>query len=408
LPQQHPTRASLRRTTRARRSPRVHAVTTGAAIVTAAALAGTTAVPSGLATAEPAVRATSSLEPKAVTVLGSAVVGAETAAVHTDPRTTAAVGAAVTQASGALAKAELVTTEGADAPADAIEQIEQTTSVVRELVRRVSAPDAASTPATTEPATADPTEDAAGDAAGDDAGETAETTEKATGVDPTITAAADAAVTAVMGDDATAQDADPEAVATALEQQTAALAQLIDENPAAAVTVIPGPTPEEIAAQKAAEEAAAAAAAREAEVARLAALAAEAQKHANGQLPDHVLAAIPWAPGDRLRADATDALIRLNEQFKAVFGTDLGITSSYRSFGDQVAVKRARGFWAAVPGSSNHGYGVAVDLGTGVADFGSPQFAWMKENAPAFGWTHPDWAGQGGSKPEPWHWEYTG
>jgi LAS superfamily LD-carboxypeptidase LdcB len=32
----------------------------------------------------------------------------------------------------------------------------------------------------------------------------------------------------------------------------------------------------------------------------------------------------------------------------------------------------------------------------------------MKENAGQFGWVHPAWAQQGGSKPEPWHWEFVG
>ena len=32
----------------------------------------------------------------------------------------------------------------------------------------------------------------------------------------------------------------------------------------------------------------------------------------------------------------------------------------------------------------------------------------MKANAPAYGFVHPDWAEPGGSRPEPWHWEYVG
>jgi hypothetical protein len=30
----------------------------------------------------------------------------------------------------------------------------------------------------------------------------------------------------------------------------------------------------------------------------------------------------------------------------------------------------------------------------------------MLQNAPRFGWIHPDWAKQGGNREEPWHWEY--
>jgi hypothetical protein len=30
----------------------------------------------------------------------------------------------------------------------------------------------------------------------------------------------------------------------------------------------------------------------------------------------------------------------------------------------------------------------------------------MQANAPRFGWVHPSWAEQTGSKPEAWHWEF--
>src|SRR5690606_14231971 len=35
-------------------------------------------------------------------------------------------------------------------------------------------------------------------------------------------------------------------------------------------------------------------------------------------------------------------------------------------------------------------------------------YNWMKQNAPAYGWRHPDWAEPGGSIPEPWHWDFWG
>jgi LAS superfamily LD-carboxypeptidase LdcB len=63
---------------------------------------------------------------------------------------------------------------------------------------------------------------------------------------------------------------------------------------------------------------------------------------------------------------------------------------------------------AAIPGTSNHGLGLAVDLCGGVERFGSPGFLWMKSNAGRFGFVHPGWAEPGGSKPEPWHWEFAG
>lgn len=417
MPQQLPTRASLRRPTRARRSPRLNAVTTGVAAVAAAALAATTVVPAAVPAAQSAAGVTATPDApgalRARSGTGTATGGgAEVAVVHADPQVAAAAQAAVVQASGALAEAEHLTVEGNAAPAGKIAQIEQSTSVVRELVRRVSTTDVR------DAASRDGERAELPDGSGTSAGDVPDTAAQpdVPAVDPAVGAAADAAVSAVAGSETPVDDADAEALATALAQQTAALAQLVDATPAASITVKPaGPTPEEIAAKKAAEEAAARKAAEEAaarraaeEAARLAALAAEAARYGNGRIPGHLLAPLPWSPHNVLRADAAARLTRLNDAFRAAFGTDLGVTDSYRSYGDQVAVKRKRGFWAARPGYSNHGFGVAVDLGTGVASFGTAQYRWMKEHAPAYGWVHPDWAEPGGRKPEPWHWEFAG
>ena len=71
-------------------------------------------------------------------------------------------------------------------------------------------------------------------------------------------------------------------------------------------------------------------------------------------------------------------------------------------------MKRTRGRFAATPGRSPHGWGLALDVGCGVNRFGSPQHVWMQQNAHLFGWEHPPWARQGGSLPEAWHWEFPG
>ena len=57
-----------------------------------------------------------------------------------------------------------------------------------------------------------------------------------------------------------------------------------------------------------------------------------------------------------------------------------------------------------MPGKSNHGWGLALDLGCGVQDYGSVQFNWLKQHGARFGWVHPSWAEH--SPFEPWHWEY--
>ncbi len=60
----------------------------------------------------------------------------------------------------------------------------------------------------------------------------------------------------------------------------------------------------------------------------------------------------------------------------------------------------------AVPGTSNHGWALAVDLCDGINVFGTPQWTWMVQHAGRFGFVQPAWAGRHGDKPEPWHWEY--
>lgn len=80
----------------------------------------------------------------------------------------------------------------------------------------------------------------------------------------------------------------------------------------------------------------------------------------------------------------------------------------YRSYEDQVTLSTGMG---ATPGKSNHGWGLAIDitaLTTGSVDdeFQSAEYTWLMANAGRFGWGHPSWAQQGGSKEEPWHWEF--
>jgi hypothetical protein len=124
----------------------------------------------------------------------------------------------------------------------------------------------------------------------------------------------------------------------------------------------------------------------------------------NGDVPDRYLCTLPNGR-DRLRADAAIAYMLLNEAYAAHFGRDICITSSYRTYAQQVAVKRQKGWLAAQPGTSEHGYGLAVDLCGGV-ESGGEQYWWLRENAPAFGWDNPTWARPEGSKTELWHWEY--
>lgn len=126
----------------------------------------------------------------------------------------------------------------------------------------------------------------------------------------------------------------------------------------------------------------------------------------NGRLDVNKLVPLTWSPTNRITASAARDLEALNATFRAKFGRDIKVTDSYRSFADQVLVQLKKGKLAATPGKSTHGLGRAVDLGSGINRFGTVEYKWMMDNAPRFGWVAPEWARQGGSKPEPWHWEH--
>ncbi|WP_454041634.1 M15 family metallopeptidase [Cellulosimicrobium sp. Marseille-Q8652] len=170
---------------------------------------------------------------------------------------------------------------------------------------------------------------------------------------------------------------------------TAELRTLLDATEAGvAVEVIPGPpSAAEVAAQ-------------------LDQWATSTAGYGNGQIPAEALCELSFAPGELLRCDADHQIEALNIKYREAFGTDMSVTDSYRSYGSQVSVKASRGYYAAIPGTSNHGWGLALDLGGGLQSYGTAQYEWMRANAPALGWDNPEWARAGGAKNEPWHWEY--
>jgi cell wall-associated NlpC family hydrolase len=124
----------------------------------------------------------------------------------------------------------------------------------------------------------------------------------------------------------------------------------------------------------------------------------------NGRIPASTLC--PIAESHVLRCDAAAGYAALADAFAAAFGRPLCITDSYRSFAAQVTAFRAKPRLAAVPGTSNHGWALAVDLCGGINHTGSVEWQWMTANAGRFGFVQPDWAAPAGEKPEPWHWEF--
>ncbi len=117
----------------------------------------------------------------------------------------------------------------------------------------------------------------------------------------------------------------------------------------------------------------------------------------NGRLPDSMLT--PIGQGDhKLARPAADAFTRLMNAARRD-GVTIGVTDSYRDYAGQVAVADKVGLYGqgglgAVPGTSNHGWGLAVDL-----DLDAKAQGWMRDNGWRYGFFE-DVAG------EPWHWTY--
>ncbi|HEU4491101.1 MAG TPA: M15 family metallopeptidase [Jiangellales bacterium] len=124
----------------------------------------------------------------------------------------------------------------------------------------------------------------------------------------------------------------------------------------------------------------------------------------NGGLGEEHLC--PVGGGHLLRPDAAAAYLALSEAYQEARGSAPCLTDSYRSLATQLDLAARKPGLAARPGTSEHGWGVAVDLGCGVEVATSAAHHWMLEHADTYGWVNPAWAQPGGSRPEPWHWEF--
>ena len=101
--------------------------------------------------------------------------------------------------------------------------------------------------------------------------------------------------------------------------------------------------------------------------------------------------------GHKLNAAAAEAYNKMKAAAEKD-GISWGITDSYRDYESQVDVAKRKGLYsqgglAAVPGTSNHGWGSALDL-----KLDDAAFNWLKQNAAQFGFTN--------IPRERWHWEY--
>jgi zinc D-Ala-D-Ala carboxypeptidase len=114
----------------------------------------------------------------------------------------------------------------------------------------------------------------------------------------------------------------------------------------------------------------------------------------------------PVAGDHLLRPDAAAAYLALSDSYEEARGSAPCLTDSYRSLATQQDLAARKPGLAARPGTSEHGWGVAVDLGRGVEVATSAAHHWMLEHGDTYGWVNPAGARPGGSRPEPWHWEF--
>lgn len=137
----------------------------------------------------------------------------------------------------------------------------------------------------------------------------------------------------------------------------------------------------------------------------------------NGKFPDSALSTTylyypETKNGRKLREDVAPYAEALATAFYLKFGRPMEATDGYRDLDTQWDLWRkyqaGEGAPAAEPGTSNHGWGEALDLASNINKFSSAEHKWMKENAGKFGWEHPHWARQGGGREEAWHWEFVG
>jgi hypothetical protein len=132
--------------------------------------------------------------------------------------------------------------------------------------------------------------------------------------------------------------------------------------------------------------------------------------YSNGNIPLRALTRVDY-PGIELEAfpgslsglylepDAATAMLSLMKEYNRQTGDYLHPNEGYRTYAGQVYWKdywtsRGQPGNAATPGTSNHGWGQAVDFNLASAG------GWLAANASRFGYTH--------SSSEDWHYDYTG
>lgn len=122
----------------------------------------------------------------------------------------------------------------------------------------------------------------------------------------------------------------------------------------------------------------------------------------NGRLPDAYL--VTTSGGKRLTVAAGASYERLSAEHQKAFGEPLrfnsGITG-YRDYDEQVYLFQLYGYpRAAIPGTSNHGWGLAGDF---ALVYDSARWRWMNTVGREHGWRP---LNEKRLDFEPWHWVY--
>jgi hypothetical protein len=137
----------------------------------------------------------------------------------------------------------------------------------------------------------------------------------------------------------------------------------------------------------------------------------EGKTYENGKLDDNVLRAINNQAKYKGSIDSDEGRIRLYPKVSIALdqliaaaekdGIPIKINSAYRTVEDQIAVRKKFPKESATPGTSKHGFGLAVD-------FATPKLKRIKEGDPLYTWLEANAKNYGFKRivKESWHWEY--
>ena len=142
----------------------------------------------------------------------------------------------------------------------------------------------------------------------------------------------------------------------------------------------------------------------------------------NGRIPSDLLARSKLGGVNKpvMLAEILPGYDNLAIAFAAKFpGNQIGAWG-YRTYERQLSIRIEKPKLSAKPGTSNHGWGMAIDMhyftnaGKRMSlSFTGAKFQWLETNAKQYGWFHPSWAKKNGpnkksnsKKEEPWHWEW--